>query len=462
MNRVKYIIILVLFLLGLNHSLSAQKMAGSWKGVLYNKAINIPLVYHFAQQKGNWLATMDSPDQNAYDIPADSVGIGDSTIVIKHGQMGMVYKGVLIHKDTFKGIFTQRGISLPLTIVRAKTKNQSTFLLGFDEEEVLVPNKKAGVNLAATLTYPKEGKDFPAVILISGSGPQGRDVTLFGKKLFKTVAEHFTRSGYAVLRYDDRGIAKSTGNFATATSFDFANDVESILKFLGKHKKINKDQIGLMGHSEGSLIASIVASRNKNVAFVLSVAGPGVRGDSLILSQAKLIMEGNGMADTNINSTLGLNRSIYRIVMGEGDSISKDHRIRSTVRAHYQSKPETLDSIALERMTNSLALQSNSKWFETFLNYDPALYWRKVKCPVFAVNGVKDVQVPAVANLMGIKNHLERAENYDAKIKMYPNLNHLMQTCKTGLPSEYPGLSETFSGIVLNDMVQWLNTIVKL
>jgi len=441
--------------------LTAQTPVGSWEGVLKTKVINLPLLFHVGKDRGQLLVVIDSPEQNSYDIPADSVGFADNVLIIKHSQYNMVYRGKMVHKDTLVGTFTQGPRSKELVLVRVKPK-ESSFLMGFEEEELLIKNKRTGVKLGATLTYPKEEGPFPSVILISGSGPQDRDATLFGKKLFKTVAEHFTRSGYAVLRFDDRGTAKSTGSFAKATSFDFANDVEGVIAYLKKHKKINKDKIGLMGHSEGSLIASIVGARNSDVDFILSVAGPGIKGDSLILTQSRLIMEGNGMAEETVETTLALNRSIYKVVLSAGDSTSKDQQIRKIVWDMYGGQDSTSDTTLINKTADALTGQANTAWFRDFLAYDPSLYWSKVSCPVFAVNGVKDIQVPPVINLLGIQKNLEKAENYDVKVKMYPGLNHLMIKCETGLPSEYPTLNGTFSGAVLNDMVSWMNDVILL
>ena len=442
-------------------TLNGQSIIGSWEGVLVTKGMDIPLIFHFGKNKGELMATIDSPEQNSYDIPVDSVGLIDSLVTVKHSQLKMVYTGILVSRDTIKGLFTQGPRSQALLLVKVKNRSASNYLKAFIEEEVNIKNKKAGVELSGTLTYPKAGINLPTVILISGSGPQDRNSTLFGKKPFQRIAEHLTRSGYAVMRFDDRGVAKSSGSFAAATSFDFAEDVECIFKFLKKNKRIDKTKIGLLGHSEGSLIASIVASRNKEIAFILSLGGPGTRGDTLILSQAKLIMERSGMNKNQVNSTLELNRTIYKIVLTEADSIEKDQLIRKAVLQHgIKSSP--YDSLATEQLSNTLAQQANTEWFKTFLSYDPALYWTKVHCPVFAINGVKDVQVPAVDNISGIQNYLAKAENYDVRVKMYPNLNHLFQTCNTGMLSEYATLPETISGLVLNDLVQWLNNNIKL
>jgi len=329
----------------------------------------------------------------------------------------------------------------------------------YHSEDLTFENKTAGITLAGTLTMPASGKKFTAVILITGSGAQNRDEEIMGHKPFLVIADYLTRRGIAVLRYDDRGTALSTGKFSTATTADFATDAESAVAYLKTRKEINPRKIGLMGHSEGGIIAPMVAARSKDVAFIVMLAGTGLRGDEILLLQSELIARASALSEEKIAKSKNLNSLIYNKIANSKEAITLQEAtdIMTTLR-------NDLDEFTPEGMTTDdfikiSVAQMTSPWMQYFLRYDPTPALEQVKCPVLAVNGSKDLQVPAKENLSAISATLKKGGNKKVTVKEYPNLNHLFQECATGLPAEYAFIEQTFSPEVLKDLGDWITKI---
>jgi pimeloyl-ACP methyl ester carboxylesterase len=384
-----------------------------------------------------------------------------------------VYKAIL-QNDTLKGAFTQAGQSMPLEMTRslvettiAKRPQEPTLPVPYSEEEVFFFNKSVTVKLAGTLTYPKlkpnSTQQFPAIILISGSGPQNRDEELLGHKPFLVLADYFTRKGYAVLRFDDRGVGKSTGDFSQATTADFASDVESAVKFLQHHFVVNPTKIGLMGHSEGGVIAPMVAANPTNsIAFIVLLAGTGIKGDSLLLLQQALIAQAEGMNPTLLKENQQLNRDLFQLV-----NLHVDEKVlNAAVDTYFEQHPLNTELLTLTGQTSSefqqaLRDQLLNPWMRYFLRLDPQIALKKITCPVLAINGSKDLQVPATQNIPAIKNAIESNGNKLVTVQILPNLNHLFQTCTTGSLSEYATIEETFSQDALKVIEKWLKKVVR-
>jgi pimeloyl-ACP methyl ester carboxylesterase len=312
-------------------------------------------------------------------------------------------------------------------------------------------------DLAGTLTLPEGKGPFPAVVLISGSGAQDRDETLLGHKPFLVLADHLTRNGIAVLRYDDRGVGKSKGNMMNATSMSLAGDAEAAVTYLLSRPEIDRKMIGLAGHSEGGLIAPIVASRNSNVAFIVSLAGPGVSGYDILIRQTRDIQTASGIPEKDIEETIKTNGRLFEMVMAEADQ----RKLAKTAMEWYNKELDGQGITPEERKTKMAQftqglLSVNSPWFRYFLAAEPAEYWSKVKVPVLALNGDKDLQVSAAVNLPAIKASLKKAKNRKVTIKAMPGLNHLFQHCNTGSPSEYASIEETFSPEALQIITDWI------
>ena len=389
-------------------------LLGSWSGKLKVGTISLTIVLHLEQADGYVKASFDSPDQGGKDISAFKEYLSDDSLALKVESLDFTYRARL--KDgKLDGKFTQRGFTLPLVMERgvAEVKRPQTPQPPFPyvTEEVTFRNEKDSATLAGTLTWPvgynpKSKKKPMVAIFVSGSGQQNRDEELFQHKPFFVIADYLARQGIATLRYDDRATGKSVGgDVKNATSEDFARDALAGIDFLRSKKAFSK--VGLIGHSEGGLIAFILGAQKK-VDFIVSLAGPGVKGDTLLVSQVNLIGLLSGQLP---NMTI------------------QKYRQQDAVR--------------------------QMPWIQWFLDYDPSDHIRQTRCPVFALNGDRDCQVISKQNLTAIKQLLP--ESTQNCIKEYPELNHLFQHCTTGLPTEYGQIEETISPEVLNDIAEWIN-----
>ncbi|WP_339923497.1 alpha/beta fold hydrolase [uncultured Cyclobacterium sp.] len=326
-------------------------------------------------------------------------------------------------------------------------------------EEVTFENIQAQVTLAGTLTLPSEVGKYPAVILISGSGAQNRDEQISGHKPFLIIADHLTKHGIVVLRYDDRGVAKSTGNFKAATTADFASDVASAVAFLKTRVEIDKDKIGLIGHSEGGLIAPMVASNSKDVSFIVLLAGPGIEIMKVLLMQQELIAKADGVSESDIEKyIMPLHKKAYDMISLSIDVDSLKVGLAKFIEQSYDDSPSELmpSNITKEKVVSTQLDKWSSEWFRNFLVYDPASILEAVTCPILALNGEKDLVVTPKENLSGISNALKKGGNTNWTVKELPNLNHLFQNCETGSPAEYAKIEETFSPLALKEMADWI------
>jgi uncharacterized protein len=335
----------------------------------------------------------------------------------------------------------------------------------FYEEEVVFENEKDDVRLAGTLSLPFSKGPFPAVVLSTGSGPQDRDESIFGHKPFLVLAHHLTKLGIAVLRVDDRGVGKSTGNFSEATSEDFASDALAGVEYLKTRKEIAQGKIGLLGHCEGGLIAPMAAARSRDVAFVVIMAGPGLKGDQVVVGPGGVELENGWISDQVIAQNHAAQERIFAIIKQEKDRNLAETRIRNEaeifldvtarIRAEApESKRKTAETVATA-IDGQLPLFL-SPWFRFYLTYDPGTALMNLKCPVLAINGEKDMQTPAKENLEVIRQALESGGNQDHTVLMLPNLNHLFQTADTGAISEYQQIEETMSPLALGTVSDWI------
>ncbi len=313
------------------------------------------------------------------------------------------------------------------------------------------------------MTIPTKDGIYPAVILISGSGPQNRDEELFGHKPFLVIADFLTRNGIAVLRYDDRGTAMSTGDFNTATTDDFATDVQSAIRYLKTRKEIDKSNIGLIGHSEGGIIAPIVASKTNDVAFIVLLAGTGLRGDQILLLQQKLIGKASGISDEMLQKNELNNKKAFEIVLNSTSTEQLRTELTTYLKQILMDDPNPLKPKGMsdEEFVQTQVDQIVNPWMQHFLKYDPVPTLMQVKCPVLAIIGEKDLQVPARENLEAIHTALTKGGNKNVTVKSLPNLNHLFQECETGAPFEYPNIEQTIAPIALDEILYWLQKQIK-
>jgi pimeloyl-ACP methyl ester carboxylesterase len=330
-------------------------------------------------------------------------------------------------------------------------------------EEVAFQNAGANITLKGTLTLPAKEGNYPAVILITGSGPQNRDAEVYGHKPFLVISDYLTKKGIAVLRYDDRGYGQSTGDFRRATTLDFANDVESAIAYLKSRKEINPAKIGLVGHSEGGIIAPIVASTSKDVSFIVLLAGLGIPGDKALMQQSELTLKSVGASESQIQKIKIINTHIAEIIAKHQNREALKAHLTTYTQENFEAMPTYLKPSGMTK-EQFVAMQTEmiaSPGYQFIWNYDPTPTLEKVTCPVLALNGEKDVQVAPQENLAAISDALKTGANANVTIKELPNLNHFFQESETGSPTEYATMEQTFSPVALAEMWDWISKQVK-
>lgn len=354
--------------------------------------------------------------------------------------------------------------------VLGRTPNEST-PYPYTDEEVTFQNKKDHVRLAGTLSLPLTKDPVPAVVLCSGFGPQDRDADLFGHKLFVLMARHLVRRGIAVLRVDDRGVGKSLGNFYEATSADFARDALAAIDYLKTRKEIVREQIGLLGHGEGGLVAPMAATQSRDVAFVVMMAGPGLKGDQVIVGAGGADLEGGWLSRELVLQLRAVQQRILDAVKYEGDcdgvdrKILKEAEVFRELAARIRSEAPVSMQQSAEDVAAAIEGQASfflSPWFRFYFTYDPRTTLAKVTCPVLAIYGSRDIQIPAKENLDAVRQALHLGGNKDYTALTLPNLNHLFQTSTTGAINEYDQIDETVSPVALDTVSDWIlkHTIV--
>ncbi len=447
----------------------SSAIPGTWQGLLKVSGFELHIVFSVKDTLGQLTSTLDSPDQNAYGIKVDSTSFKNDSVYFGIPSIKGFFDGIF-QGDSIPGTWHQGGSAWPLILKKTekaegpKRTQVPQKPYPYNEEEVTFVDKEAGIELAGTLTFPKEDGPFPAVVLVTGSGPQDRDETLLGHKPFLVLADYLTKQGIAVLRYDDRGVGKSAGNFSTATTQDFVDDALAAVKYLENRKDIRRDETGIIGHSEGGLIAPLAAVKSSDVNFIVLMAGTGVTGRKILIEQSALIEKSMGMSEEKIESGTELAKKFYDIVENEKDSAAAAEKIKTVFGNYYTS----LDSTEKKEFGNDPETVFNQQaktlltpWFRFFLTYDPKPTLEKVKVPVLAINGENDLQVPPQQNLPIIEEALKEGENKDFKVIEIPKLNHLFQTSETGAPTEYSKIEETISPKALEIIGNWIKEHTK-
>ena len=451
---------------------SEISIEGIWQGKLKVPGTELRIVFKISKNPdGTLTATLDSPDQGVTGIPVEEVIFEDNTLRLEVKSAGGVFEGE-VSEDflVIEGEWKQSGQTLPLTVKRV---DKAVEILRpqvpkkpypYIEEELVYENKEAGITLAGTLTLPPGKGPFPVVLLISGSGPQDRNETIYNHRPFLILADYLTRQGIAVLRVDDRGVGESTGDFSQATSVDFASDVLAGIEYLKTRKEINPKQLGLIGHSEGGIIAPMVAVKSPDVAFIILMAGTGLIGEEILYLQGALIYRAMGVSEEDIIKNRQFNEKIFSVIKEEKDKKNAEERLRQMFMEDWEKmSDEKKEQIGDPEVFLKAQLQNLlSPWLKFFLIYDPKPTLSKVKCPVLAINGEKDLQVPPKENLSAIEEALKVGGNQNYTIKELPNLNHLFQTAQTGLPAEYAKIEETISPVALKIISDWILEQTKL
>lgn len=461
---------LVMLLAG---QLYAQDIAGAWYGVLAAPGRNLHVVFHIARSGDGYTSTLDSPDQGANGLATDATTLQKNQLTIVAPRFGIKYTGTFVpDSGLIKGVLIQGG-EIPLNLSRNRASAQPVSMLPrpqdpkdfpYKREEIVFTNLKGGNQLAGTLTLPADGKCTKIVILITGSGPQNRDeeVTAFNHRPFLVWSDQLTRQGIAVLRYDDRGVGKSTGNFATATSADFADDAEAAVNYILSRPDLSKLRIGLMGHSEGGLIAPMVAARNKAVKFVCLLAGPGQPMTELLLQQERDQLRLAGASQQAIELSMRTNRKVMDLVTGNStlSTAQLKEKIDTLLYRELRAYPAgALQGESIDAAVKRGDSQVTTPWFRYMLGIHPDVYLSKVTCPVLALNGTLDMQVQCSANLAGIKAALQKGGNKNHQEVALPGLNHLFQKAQTGALGEYAQISETVNPVALQKVSAWINEL---
>ncbi|WP_192348596.1 S9 family peptidase [Algoriphagus sp. Y33] len=462
-------LIIALLILLSTQSLKAQEITGKWSGKLTIQGTRLTVGFNVSEGKNGYRTTMDSPDQGVKDIPATTT-FKESLIVFEVPMAGILYEGVYKGDSLIVGTFTQNNQDFPLNLTKQLTEEkvaprpqEPKKPYPYISENVTFENRQAKITLAGTLTLPHDKGNFPAVVLISGSGPQNRDEELMGHKPFLVLSDYLTRNGIAVLRFDDRGFGESTGDFSSATTADFSTDVASAIAYLKSRKEIDTTNIGLIGHSEGGLIAPMVAAETADVGFVVLMAGSGIRGDKLLLLQEELIEKALGTSEKEIRNILRTNSSIFDIIVNSDNDVTVKSQLNDMLDESLKedSAVKIPDGMTKEEFISAQINLFTSPWVAYFLRYDPSKTLENVKCPVLAINGEKDLQVPPKENLSAIKDALKKGGNDRVTIKEYENLNHLFQESDTGSPLEYSVIEQTIAPIVLQDVTDWIIGQIK-
>jgi fermentation-respiration switch protein FrsA (DUF1100 family) len=427
---------------------------GDWLGTLDTGMGKLRLVLHITNTEDGLIATMDSPDQGVNGLPVNSITRTGAEFKFEMKSIGGNYDGTIgTDLGTISGTWSQMGKSWPLVLKPMKSKSELELKrpqtpvkpYPYREEEVSYSNPAAKIQLVATLTIPPGKGPFPAVLLMSGSGPHDRDETLMGHKPFLVLADYLTRKGIVVLRADKRGVGKSTGDYSKAVMADFASDAEAGVAYLKTRAEVNPHKIGLVGHSEGGVEAPMAAVEDPDVAFIVLMAGTGVRGDELLAAQVKLIETAGGKSQADVDKDVATQREILALVEKDKDDAALEKDLRATM-AGKESDVQIDLQIKLV----------SSPWFRGLLEYDPVPTLSKVTCPVLAINGEKDLQVPPDMNLPPIRKALAAGGNKNSEADELPGLNHLFQTAKTGGIGEYSEIEETMSPVAMEKVASWI------
>ena len=441
-----------------------SEFVGYWEGTLVVGAAKIPLGFGFVlPEAGPLAATISSPAQGALFVPCDSAAVKGRTITVEMKSSLATFAGTLSGDGkSLAGEWRQGFGKLPLTLNRtdkpaAPARPQSPkppFL--YNSAEVTFENAAAKVTLAGTLTTPKTGPVRAAFICVSGSGPQDRDETLFAHKPFAVIADALTRRGYAVLRYDDRGVGKSTGDHGAGTSVDFASDALAAVRFLAKQPGIDPKRVGILGHSEGGLIGPMVAAKHpEEVAFLVMLAGPSLSGAAVLRAQQIGAYEQGGVKPEVAAKVAPLADELVSALkpgLSRGEA-RKALKVAATAFADSLAGEERKALALTPAVIDAIAERVSSPWMRYFVLHDPAPDLKATTCPVLALFGERDVQVEPKSHAAKLK---ELAPG--AAVEIRAGLNHLFQPCKTGAVAEYAAIETTFEPATLARIAAWLDS----
>lgn len=460
--------IIFTFIILLNLTLSAQELQGYWQGQLNNELqkINMQFAFSYDSSRSSYIAYLTIPQQMIIRLKINKISVADDSIKINISNFAAKYHGKIFDNDSIIGNLYQSGMSLPLILYRISEVDTFSFNrpqnplppFPYISKDVEFYNKKDKIKLAGTITIPDSISKHPAVVLISGSGPQDRDESLAFHKPFALIADRLTKAGIVVLRYDDRGVAKSEGNFSIATTFDFADDAKAAINWLKNQPFVDKNNIGVIGHSEGGIIAFYLASKEKNLKFAIALAGVTIPCDQLIALQTKKMMQLYDMPTQITEAYYNFYLQALQIIKTETND-----KWKNILDSLFNANFNNLDSSLLSKynidksLINQLTFSYNNIWLKTFINIDPSDYLKNLNCNTLALFGSKDVQVPAAENEEMFKQiAMCKKKSCVVESMTFEGLNHLFQHANTGSTEEYALIEETMSDDVLEKIINWI------
>jgi pimeloyl-ACP methyl ester carboxylesterase len=453
----------------------SQATVSNWTGILNAGVQKIELRLHITQNPDKTVtSTWDVPAQKAMGISSSKTELVNNQLSIEVKMIGASYTGTINAAGTaIEGTWGQSGMNFPLNMEPLKEGQTETIIakpqtpkppFNYASEDIVYKGVQTQLNYGATLTYPKDNVKHPLVILITGSGKQDRDETIFDHKPFAVIADYLTKKGFAVLRVDDRGAGKSTGDFSKSTTADFSLDVEEHIHYVKSLAMIDTTKIGLLGHSEGGLIAPMVAARNKSVAFMVLMAGPGIEIAELMAIQNEMVLKSAGISQQAIDAYIPLYKQLMKTIIAmdnKEEAISSSKSIvktwfDKTDKTFVQSTTNISTEADIDKFATTMAETLLTPWWKFFAAYNPQPTLQKVKCPVLAMNGSADIQVPAAVSIKGIDSALKKGGNKHFVTKQFEGLNHLFQKCIKCTVPEYGELETTIEGEVLETIGNWL------
>lgn len=461
----KIYLLFVFMAVSLLTAAQVNDLSGSWKGSLDIMGQKLPLVFHFEADGEGWQGTADSPTQGAKGMNLKKILFDGMMVSVEFEQIPAVYEGIFV-ADTIKGTFTQSGTGFSLELTRLSEGDHLGMdrpqepkpPFGYDIIETTFRNEKAGIKLAGTITKPPGNGPFPAVVLVSGSGPQNRNGEMFGHQPLLVMADYLTKNGIAVLRFDERGVGDSEGEFVRATSMDFKEDVASGIAHLKKHPFVNQIKVGVTGHSEGGMIGWMLAAENKNLNFLIALAAPVVPIHEFMAQQTKDVLSAGGASSEQIEQQLLINQKVYQTIQQTPEFEELEKGLRKMIKIHLEEI-----GVGAEKLDAEVAAVMEAygptltPWFFEFLKFSSEAYIGNIRIPVFSVFAEKDVQVNSKINREALEEIISENNQPQFKIAVYPGLNHLFQQAESGSVSAYATNTETFNEQVMKDMVEWIH-----
>ncbi len=459
---------ILLIILTITSALS-QDLSGVWHGNAKTPDDkDILFVFLFEKNGDAYTTTMAIPTFNVDGIKPKSTSLKEGKLIIDASELGMNYEGTWNETtNLIEGTYNEGNVKLHLNLKKGNPKmpkinrpQEPVKPYPYFEEEVTISNIEAGISLAGTFTRPSQKGKYPVVILISGSGRHDRNGSIMTHRPFMVLSDYLTRKGIAVLRYDDRGFGESTGDFSKATTADFAKDVLSAVNYLKSRNDINIKQIGLIGHSEGGIIAPLASNQTSDISFIVTLAGTGISGSEISVMQSKTMrpfpVPDEIAFEQNVRKSIKIASSNGEISQKRKELMAHNNTYLAPILKSLGATDENISAFIKKETEGVL-----KPWNTYFFNYNPADEFEKLRIPVLSLNGSKDTQVNATINQNAIRKSLIKGGNKNYKIVELENLNHLFQECTTGDINEYKDIEQTISPIALKEMSNWILSVTK-